>query len=313
MDPAQPHQDVTGAPAGRLVSVPGDVLDGFGAALVGPRRQLLDSVGAAGRHEVEGTHRLRVAIRRLRALVVCFRPHLETEATDQLDGELRRLGRCFGVARDWDVFCEQTVPAAAAGQTDTTTERFCRLLLCAAEPLRQRAHDEVAEELRGPAFGRVATAVADATRQGGLPALLDPGLAGVPLERLAPELLDRMARKVKRRARGLDDHTPADRLHALRKSTKKLRYGVEFLGHLYPEDEVQACLKGCKKLQSLLGELNDVATIGRLMGPLADRELPGVDDLLVTLGQWGQVRQQRARQRLPGAWHRLRRSLGFWA
>src|SRR5579872_3412436 len=62
--------------------------------------------------EAEGVHQMRVAIRRLRAALTFFKPHLEPTATARFESELRRVGQVFGEARDWDVFCLRTLPAA---------------------------------------------------------------------------------------------------------------------------------------------------------------------------------------------------------
>jgi hypothetical protein len=47
--------------------------------------------------------------------------------------------------------------------------------------------------------------------------------------------------------------------HEMRKAMKKMRYGIEFFGSLYPKDAVKPFLKRMKKLQDIFGYLNDVA------------------------------------------------------
>ena len=57
----------------------------------------------------EGVHQMRVAVRRLRALVSCFKPLLSAPAREDLSTELRWLQNSLGGARDWDVFVEETL------------------------------------------------------------------------------------------------------------------------------------------------------------------------------------------------------------
>jgi CHAD domain-containing protein len=56
--------------------------------------------------DIEYLHRIRVAIRRLRALVRLFNKHLPSRLTKPIDEDLTRLGRALGPARDADVWVE---------------------------------------------------------------------------------------------------------------------------------------------------------------------------------------------------------------
>src|SRR5439155_1583368 len=66
----------------------------------------------------EGLHQMRVAIRRLRTALVLFDAHLEPNATEKFESELRQFGLTFGAARDWDVFVLETIPKAIADGID---------------------------------------------------------------------------------------------------------------------------------------------------------------------------------------------------
>lgn len=66
----------------------------------------------------------------------------------RFDAELQGLGRLFGAARDWDVFCLQTLPAAMMG---LPAERIWDLKQV-AEVERQVAYAAVVEALRGHHF-----------------------------------------------------------------------------------------------------------------------------------------------------------------
>jgi inorganic triphosphatase YgiF len=65
--------------------------------------------------DMEGIHQVRVAIRRLRSALRLFDPRLEPHTLSLFQDELKRLGRVIGEARDWDVFCDEMVPASFGG------------------------------------------------------------------------------------------------------------------------------------------------------------------------------------------------------
>jgi triphosphatase len=98
-----------------------------------------------------------------------------------------------------------------------------------------------------------------------------------PIEDLCPALLDRLAAKVERRGRKIRHRTETE-LHALRKSLKKLRYGIDFLRPVFHPAPLKSYLHDCKKLQKTLGDINDTLTAtalaeraGRATRPMARR------------------------------------------
>ena len=81
------------------------------------------------------------------------------------------------------------------------------------------------------------------------PALLGDKRMRRRLAKLAPELLDRLAGKVAKRGKRIGRRSDEE-LHALRKSLKKLRYGVDDLAGLYGRKRVKAYLKGARSCRS---------------------------------------------------------------
>ena len=55
----------------------------------------------------------------------------------------------------------------------------------------------------------------------------------------------------------IDANTPAEALHTLRKSCKKLRYLLEFTRSLYPEKQMNHLIRALKRLQDNLGDFQD--------------------------------------------------------
>ncbi len=101
-------------------------------------------------------------------------------------------------------------------------------------------------------------------------------------------------------------------LHPLRKSLKKLRYGVEFLASLYPKKAVKRLVKRMKALQQSLGVINDAATATRLAGRLAGG---GHLELGVPVGALAGSREDASRaamRKLGKQWADFRAEDRFW-
>jgi inorganic triphosphatase YgiF len=88
------------------------VAEGFHKIIGGTLGHLIANIGPTLRGDPEGVHQMRIALRRCRAALKLFAPHLGDEPAGKFDDALRHLGRVFGKARDWDVFCLETLPAA---------------------------------------------------------------------------------------------------------------------------------------------------------------------------------------------------------
>lgn len=68
-----------------------------------------------------------------------------------------------------------------------------------------------------------------------------------------------MYRRVRKEGRAIVSDSPAEELHELRKSCKKLRYLLEFFSSLYPKKQVGGLVKLLKVLLDNLGKFQDLA------------------------------------------------------
>jgi inorganic triphosphatase YgiF len=259
---------------------------------------LLANQPAAAAGEVEGIHHMRVAIRRLRATLALFRPHLERHAEACITAELRRLGQILGEARDWDVFCTETLQAAEEGVAGPWLD----LLRGPADAERRAAHARMAIEFQGPALTATVLGLAawaeDAVTLTGAP---DGGAMREALSDLAPALEARLERKVLRLGRHIRKRGDEE-LHSLRKALKKLRYGVEFLAPLHKRKQVKAYLHACKALQEQLGTINDAAVAVDLAERFSGGRHAELVPAVAELAAWAEARRTEARHRLPDAW-----------
>lgn len=274
----------------------------LGAAL----QDLLSNRQAATAGAAEGVHQMRIAVRRLRAAILLFEPHLEPHAFARFTDALRQLGRILGEARDWDVFCLETLPTALA---DPAGESWRALLEPEAGRTRAEAHECVADELARPAFSRLGLGLTAWIED----AAADPRSKAMQgkLAAIMPGALDRLAHKVAKRGRHIGRRSGPE-LHALRKSLKKLRYGVLSVRDLFPNHKVKPYLRHCKLLQKRLGQINDAAMAVRLVDQLSRHDRVDLVPALAAVAQWSTDRHQAALRKLPDAWAAFRGATPFW-
>jgi inorganic triphosphatase YgiF len=270
---------------------------------------LIANQPAARAGDAEGIHQMRVGIRRLRSALMLFGAYLEEEAVERFQAELQRIGRIFGEARDWDVFCLEALPSAL---DEAENIAWIDLLRPVAQARRDAAHADFVRALDAPAFTALTLGLAAWAEDGAAhERLIGDEKLRRPLARLAPKMLDRLQRKVDRRGAGVEKLS-GEELHALRKSLKKLRYGVEYLAPFYSGKAVKAYLTHCTALQKSLGAINDAATAVRRAQGLTEN---GRADLAVAVGALAQ-RMERTRRKatkaLPKKWRAFEDEKRFW-
>jgi triphosphatase len=280
--------------------------DAFRQILTADLGHLLDNQPAALAGDTEGVHQMRIAIRRLRAALTLFQPLLEANAASSFQAELRRVGRAFGEARDWDVFTLQVLPDALEA---AKARPWHDLLQLPANARRQEAHQHFAQEVLAPPFTTLVLGLAAWAEEKAL--LGDPALEQ-PIDALYPPLLDRLARKVDRRGRHIGYRSDPER-HALRKALKKLRYAIDYLRSLLPAKPVKSYLRKCKKTQETLGGINDAVTAIALADHLIEAARP---DLAPAVGALARVLDRRRNdglQDLTKRWKAFHAEPRFWA
>ncbi|RED45799.1 CHAD domain-containing protein [Aestuariispira insulae] len=81
--------------------------------------------------------------------------------------------------------------------------------------------------------------------------------AELPVKELADSRIWKAYRKVMKEGGAIDEDSPAEMLHDLRITCKKLRYLLEFFQSLYPAGEIGKLIKALKSFQNVLGEFQD--------------------------------------------------------
>ena len=79
-----------------------------------------------------------------------------------------------------------------------------------------------------------------------------------PVETVASERIWKIYKRVMKEGASIHDESPAEDLHKLRISCKKLRYLIEFFQSLYNPKLIKQLVGAMKNLQDNLGEHNDL-------------------------------------------------------
>lgn len=228
----------------------GDVL---AAALMSSALRVIDlAPSVTALRMPEGVHQMRVALRRLRAVEKVFRPAANSNDLKKLARRARRFAQALGLARDWDVFLETTLPGARALASGM---KGFDVIAARAEMLRAEAWQGAAETIGGLSFNKFALDLLAAAHlqkwRKGAGAALDE-----PARDFAARALDVRLADAHALADGADALQPAAR-HPLRIALKKLRYAAQTFRSLYPRSDRKAYMAAMSRLQDALGAVND--------------------------------------------------------
>ncbi len=226
---------------------------------------LLDTVvvnapGASADLDPEFLHDLRVAVRRTRSLLGQLKRSVPARVRERLDAELRWLGSVTGPVRDLDVYLIEL--DGIVGEAELAP--FLELL----HKRRERARHDLVEAIAGNRFARV---VADWRAASADPfAASEAPDGGRRVAEVARKRIRSALARVMNRGSELGPDSPLPAFHRLRIDAKKLRYLLELFAALFPEKRTAALVKVLKRLQDVLGGLQDVAVQRTRLAGLAE-------------------------------------------
>jgi triphosphatase len=282
--------------------------NGFCEIIGGTLGHLAINIAPTLRGDPEGVHQMRTALRASRAALQLFEPRLDAMVVGRFDAELQSFGRLFGEARDWDVFCLQTLPAA---MVELPAERLCDLKQI-AEVERQAAHGAVADAVRDQHFTAMIISLAFWAAEGAArPCALGGDRMEKRLATLAPSLLDRVAAKAKKRGRH-EGKLSAEARHSLRKALDKLCDDVKFLARIFPRRELERYRDRCEDVQAILGLANDAEVAQGLVLTLVTNRRPDLAKPADALARWSKQRSRKALRGLKAALEDFRAVPVFW-
>jgi CHAD domain-containing protein len=110
--------------------------------------------------------------------------------------------------------------------------------------------------------------------------------AARPVGDVAGVRIAKVYRRMVKDGSAIDDDTPAEALHELRKLGKELRYLLEFFASLYPAAVVKPMVSSLKGLQDVLGRFQDREVQAALLRSLGDEvaSLEGGAAALMAMG-----------------------------
>lgn len=250
---------------------------------------------AAQGDDAEGVHQMRVAVRRLRGAIKCFKHEI-----GDLQDELCWLNGRLAAAREWDVLLQETLPAA---QTQENEQRF-DALKSSAQLCRSKTYQQLRRALNSQRYQRLLLKL-------GL-MLTTEYVSRQSLPKLAKKILQKGQKKLLAQSDCLMALSPAQR-HKIRIQVKHMRYMSEFFQTLH--DHKKSFAVKLTDAQDALGRLNDIAVTQKLVQSLTNT--PGgseikhtvadhsIDDLL----RWNHSRLDEMLQRADQAWRALLKTL----
>lgn len=233
----------------------------------------------------EALHGLRVALRRLRTLVLAFGDALELPAQTERDS-IRSISRTLGSLRDSDILQERIQRLAKGVESQDEKNRIRELLAWLKETTKPGAHTE-----GGAEGGNVETALGEALLDLGRnlrkEAETRPSLSHLPLGQTFPHVMNRFIADFYLHGGWTlanPDENPKT-LHSLRKKGKRLRYILEFHSSILSRGaHVRGVLRRLEKMQDILGKLQDYEVVKEYLGeaPEGARSYPQLSRELQT-------------------------------
>lgn len=192
-------------------------------------------------------HRMRVAIRRLRALLWAYRDLLPKALADDWRCRLADVAAQIGPPRNWDIIVNVLLRAAVP-----PSQPSALILLEALEDIRQRARAESRVAFEGIGPEKLMTDFSEAIGK----ATQEQPETSETLGKFAHASIAAASRRVNRALRRASNGGLQE-LHQTRIQIKRLRYLLEFFSPVLGKKDIKR-IRRLEQLQDALGELNDV-------------------------------------------------------
>jgi len=253
--------------------------------------------------DTEFLHDFRVAIRRTRSALTQIKGVFPKRIADRYKTEFAWLGQITTPGRDLDVYLlnfdeyRDSLPAGMQADIEPLREFLTR---------HQKAeHRVLIKSMNSARYRRLIRNWRN---------FLDEPVnerstlknAGRPVIEVASKRIWSVYRLALREGNAIQADTPAEALHELRKTCKKLRYLMEFFQSLYPAARIKVPIQALKQLQDNLGNFQDyevqVMTLKRFShqmvaeGNVSPDTLLAMGMLIDGLGR----RQHQAREEFAG-------------
>jgi len=264
------------------------------------------------RHHIEGVHQMRVALRRMRAVITTYKKVLPTGCFEDLSRNLKAAGRTLGPARDWDVFTDGVL---ADVQSHFNGDPAFDILYAKVQQHRDVAYIGACDLIYSAAYAQVLTQTLHwvGTEPWIQEDLINP--LAIPATKMAHNLLQHRHKKLIELGKGLAELS-MDQRHQLRIAIKKMRYGAEIFAPLYPKKRVKDYIKCLCALQNGLGHMNDLVMAKALMADLIsdgeDEDSPALHRAIGRVEGWCSCAQEMQESNLLNTWTAFTKAKPFW-
>ena len=264
---------------------------------------LQNEAGTRKAADTEFLHDFRVAIRRTRSALSQIKAVFPTRIIDRYKREFAWLGQMTSPSRDLDVYLlnfddyRDSLPVAVRPDIEPL-----RSFLIRHQKAENKALVKVLDSAR---YARLIRNWRTFLEQ---PVNERSTLknAGRPVSEVASQRIWRVFRRVIQEGDAITADSPADDLHELRKTCKKLRYLMEFFASLYPSGNIKGLIQTLKILQDNLGDFQDyevqVSTLKTFSHQMVTEDTAPPDTLLAMgmLIDGLERRQHQAREAFAG-------------
>lgn len=226
----------------------------------------LNEPGIVADLDVEFLHDFRVALRRTRSALGQMKAIFPAAPLARFRHDFKWLSDLTSPARDFDVYLLwiSTYQQALAETERPDLEPLITLL----HEQRAATHALLRKALHSPRYRRL-LADWEVFLDGPAPDDL-PDPATRPILEVASQRLARLYDRVIAHGSAITDETPAEVLHQLRITCKKLRYLIEFFRSLYPPRRMDPLVRTLRQVQENLGVVQDLAVQRTLLHDLDD-------------------------------------------
>ncbi|MDD1609869.1 MAG: CHAD domain-containing protein [Methylococcaceae bacterium] len=202
----------------------------------------------------EFLHDFRVAVRRTRSALSQLKKVLPEDISTRYNEFFSWLGQITSPTRDLDVYLlnfdqyKSSLPIEIRENLNPLYEFLLQK--------QQLAQQELAKNLRSTEYLTMLSEWEKTLKQ---PVETQPIAANAQLriKTHADKRLWKSFKRVLHEGEAITDQSPAEDLHELRKSCKKLRYLMEFFQSLYATNKIKMLIGSLKELQEVLGDFQD--------------------------------------------------------
>lgn len=259
------------------------------------REILLHDPGTRLGDDPEDLHDLRVAVRRLRAILKVAAPPLDEEWADNLRAELKWLGNPLGAVRDLDVLLahlrteQETFPRNEASAFNA--------LLIRLERERTQKRKTLLNVMRTARYSALLDRLEEAARR--------------PTTRSARPRVEKVAarefRKLRKAVRKLGDDPSEEALHRARIKGKRARYAAELAAPAVGK-RAEKVVSAAKVFQDVTGEHQDAVVAAQRLHKLAGEGTQEGTFAAGRVAEREEGRKRAARADFPQAWRKLERA-----